>query len=322
MNYHIVAFIIGFILDLILGDPYCLPHPIRTIGTLISGLEKHLLKEDSSEKEKRSRGMLLVVIVCLITTIVTFVILLGAYAIHPVAGCMIEAIMTYQLLATKCLRVESMKVYKKLKIGNLEEARFSVSMIVGRDTKELDEKQVARAAVETVAENTSDGVIAPMLYTAIGGPVLGFLYKSINTMDSMIGYKNEKYLDFGRCAAKLDDVVNFLPARISAGFMLLATIFLGKQYNTRQAYRIFKRDRFCHASPNSAQTESVCAGALGLRLAGDTSYFGKVVKKPYIGDPVQEIEYEDIKKANHLLYATAIISEICLVVCLWGLTLL
>ena len=221
-----------------------------------------------------------------------------------------ESIMTYQILATKCLKVESMKVYKKLTTGTIEEARYAVSMIVGRDTQSLDEKQVAKAAVETVAENTSDGVIAPMLYLAIGGPILGFLYKAINTMDSMIGYKSDRYIDYGRAAAKLDDVVNYIPSRISAWLMIVACIFLGKSYSEKDALRIFLRDRYCHTSPNSAQTEAACAGALGLRLAGDASYFGKVVKKPYIGDARREIEPADIVRANRLLYGSAFICEL------------
>ena len=186
----------------------------------------------------------------------------------------------------------------------------TVSMIVGRDTEHLTEEGVAKAAIETVAENTSDGVIAPVLYTALGGPVLGFLYKAVNTMDSMVGYKNEKYLHFGRAAAKLDDVMNFLPARISALLMVGTAFISGKSYNGKQAWRIWRRDNRKHASPNSAQTESVCAGALGIQLAGDASYFGKVVKKPYIGDPTRAVEPEDIRRTNRLMNRTAWICEI------------
>ena len=240
----------------------------------------------------------------------TALILVGAYALYPRIGMVVEAVMTYQILAARCLQVESGKVWKQLKAGNLEAAREAVSMIVGRDTQNLTEEGVAKAAIETVAENTSDGVIAPMLYTALGGPVLGFLYKAVNTMDSMVGYKNDRYLHFGRAAAKLDDVVNFLPARISALLMIGAAFFSGKSYNGRQAWRIWRRDSRKHASPNSAQTESVCAGALGIQLAGDASYFGKVVKKPYIGDPKRQVEYEDIRRANRLMNRTAWICEI------------
>ena len=206
-----------------------------------------------------------------------------------------------------------MKVYYSLQSEGLETARKAVSMIVGRDTSVLDEEGVAKAAIETVAENTSDGVIAPMLYTALGGPILGFFYKAVNTMDSMVGYKNEKYLYFGRAAAKLDDLINYIPARISAWLMICAAFIGGKSYSGRQAYKIYKRDNRKHASPNSAQTESVCAGALGIRLAGDASYFGKIVKKPFIGDALRNVEYEDIKRVNKLMYLTAWLCEmICL----------
>ena len=201
----------------------------------------------------------------------------------------------------------------------------SVNVLLKEDTQMLDEAGVTRAAVETVAENASDGVIAPMLYTALGGPVLGFLYKAVNTMDSMVGYKNDRYLHFGRAAAKLDDVVNFFPARISALLMIGAAFLSGKSYNGRQAWRIWRRDNRKHASPNSAQTESVCAGALGIQLAGDASYFGKVVKKPYIGDPTRAVEPEDIRRSHTLLYMTAVLALVVfevvkVLVCLWYFT--
>ena len=320
MKYHMLAFFLGFLLDLLLGDPYCLPHPIRFIGNLIAKLEKRLLKQTDEGMQNRNseqeckKGIVLVVLVLLITVSVAAAVLLGAYMIHPYLGILAETIMTYQILATKCLKVESMKVYHCLKDRNLEEARKAVSMIVGRDTAVLDEEGVDKAAIETVAENTSDGVIAPMLYIALGGPVLGFFYKAINTMDSMVGYKNDKYLYFGRAAAKLDDLVNYIPARISAYLMILAAFCGGKSFSGKRAFFIYKRDNRNHASPNSAQTESVCAGALGIQLAGDASYFGKIVKKPYIGDRLRKVDYEDIKRVNYLLYLTAWMGEaLCLV---------
>lgn len=316
MKYHILAFGAGFLLDQLFGDPYFLPHPIRGIGWLIAKTEKTLRagnpQGNSTEREgaERRQGKLLVVIVLLFTGMLSALILFGAYAMHPGLGVVIEAVMTYQILAARCLQVESSKVWKQLNAGSLEEARKAVSMIVGRDTEHLTEEGVAKAAIETVAENTSDGVIAPMLYTALGGPVLGFLYKAVNTMDSMVGYKNEKYLHFGRAAAKLDDVMNFFPARISALLMVGTAFISGKSYNGKQAWRIWRRDNRKHASPNSAQTESVCAGALGIQLAGDASYFGKVVKKPYIGDPTRAVEPEDIRRTNRLMNRTAWICEI------------
>ena len=317
MCYHIFAFIAGFVLDLLIGDPHFIPHPVRLIGSFISFLDKRLNCDDGyniSEKKlnliKYKRGMLLAFTVIFATFAISVIIIVAAYSINLYAGVIAEAVMTWQILATKCLRVEGMRVYDALRTDGIDAGRRAVSMIVGRDTSVLDAAGVTRAAVETIAENTSDGVIAPMLYTAIGGPVLGFVYKAVNTMDSMLGYKNDKYMYFGRFAAKLDDVVNFIPARISAYLMIAAAFIGGRQFDGRNAYRIFKRDRFNHASPNSAQTESVCAGALRVQLAGDAVYFGKLVKKKYIGDGLREIEYEDIKRANRLMYITAFLCEL------------
>ena len=317
MCYHIFAFIAGFVLDLLIGDPHFIPHPVRLIGSLISFLDKRLncdAKYNISEKKlnliKYKRGMLLAFTVIFATFAMSVIIIVAAYSINLYAGLIAEAVMTWQILATKCLRVESMRVYDALRTDGVDAGRRAVSMIVGRDTSVLDAAGVTRAAVETIAENTSDGVIAPMLYTAIGGPVLGFVYKAVNTMDSMLGYKNDKYMYFGRFAARLDDVVNFIPARISAYLMIAAAFIGGRQFDGKNAYRIFKRDRFNHASPNSAQTESVCAGALRVQLAGDAVYFGKLVKKKYIGDGLREIEYEDIKRANRLMYITAFLCEL------------
>ena len=317
MCYHIFAFIVGFVLDLLIGDPHFIPHPVRLIGSLISFCDKRLNCDagyNISEKKlnliKYKRGMLLVFTVIFATFAMSVIIIVAAYSINLYAGVIAEAVMTWQILATKCLRVESMRVYDALRTDGVDAGRRAVSMIVGRDTSVLDESGVTRAAVETVAENTSDGVIAPMLYTVIGGPVLGFVYKAVNTMDSMLGYKNDKYMYFGRFAARLDDVVNFIPARISAYLMIAAAFIGGRQFDGKNAYRIFKRDRFNHASPNSAQTESVCAGALRVQLAGDAVYFGKLVKKKYIGDCLREIEYEDIKRANRLMYITAFLCEL------------
>ena len=317
MCYHIFAFIAGFVLDLLIGDPHFIPHPVRLIGSLISSLDKRLNCDagyNSSEKKlnliKYKRGMLLAFTVIFATFAMSVIIIVAAYSINLYAGVIAEAVMTWQILATKCLRVESMRGYDALRTDGVDAGRRAVSMIVGRDTSVLDAAGVTRAAVETIAENTSDGVIAPMLYTAIGGPVLGFVYKAVNTMDSMLGYKNDKYMYFGRFAARLDDVVNFIPARISAYLMIAAAFIGGRQFDGKNAYRIFKRDRFNHASPNSAQTESVCAGALRVQLAGDAVYFGKLVKKKYIGDGLREIEYEDIKRANRLMYITAFLCEL------------
>jgi adenosylcobinamide-phosphate synthase len=299
-----------------------LPHPIRLIGNLISFFDKTLLGEVDSEKRnpphERKTGVLLCVLMLLITFAVTGAVIFTAYFISSYLGIMVEAILTCYILAAKSLRVESMKVYYALSDGTIEDARYAVSMIVGRDTANLDEKGITRAVVETIAENTSDGVIAPLIYTFLGGPVLGFLYKTVNTMDSMVGYHNDRYENFGCAAARLDDFVNYIPARISAVLMILAAYLGGNAYSAKNAYRIFKRDRYNHKSPNSAQTESVCAGALSVRLAGDASYFGKLVKKPYIGDPIREIELDDIKRACRLMYITEYLCTI-IMLGLWAL---
>lgn len=307
MTISLVALVMGYILDLIFGDPYWMPHPVRFIGNLISILEKVIRR--FMPKTKRGEyigGIILTVMVVSISMVIPLVIILMAKSINTYLALTVETFMCYQILATKSLKVESMKVYDELEKNDLPSARKAVSMIVGRDTKDLTFSGVAKATVETVAENTSDGIIAPMIFIAIGGAPMGFFYKAINTMDSMVGYKNEKYMNFGRFAAKLDDVVNYLPARISAYQMILSSFFL--RYDYKNAFKIYKRDRYNHASPNSAQTESVCAGALDVQLAGNAYYFGKLYEKPTIGDDIREINYDDIKKANRLLYCTSIIS--------------
>lgn len=316
MIYHISAFFFGFILDMIFGDPHGFPHPVRLMGGLISALEKRLLDMGNRNPDRELKnGKFLADAVLLSVSAVSSAVFIAAYFAHPILGACAEAFMTYQILAAKGLKSESMKVFDRLERDDLSGARKEVSMIVGRDTDNLDAEGVTKAAVETVAENTSDGVVAPMLYCAVGGPVLGLMYKAVNTMDSMIGYKNDKYLYFGRAAAKLDDAANFLPARISAVFMLFSAFIGG--FDFKNALRIYKRDRLKHSSPNSAHTEAVCAGALGVRLAGDAVYFGKTVKKPFIGEALRKIEPEDIRRANRLMYFTAWTAEtVCILVML------
>ena len=306
---RLLALPAGFLLDLIIGDPRWLYHPVCLIGKLISILEKGIRRLfPKSHGGELAGGALEVLLVCVLTFGVPFWILKLLYGWQFWAGFVLETFWCGQLLATRSLKKESMKVYDRLKNGTIEEARYAVSMIVGRDTRDLTETGVTKAAVETVAENSSDGIIAPMLYMAIGGVPLMFLYKGVNTMDSMLGYKNEKYLYFGRCAAKLDDVANFIPARISGWLMALSTVFVGM--DTKNAVKIYRRDRRNHASPNSAQTEAAMAGALGVQLAGNAYYFGKLYEKPTIGDPVRPVEIEDIPRANRLLYATCIVGVI------------
>ena len=307
----ILPLLIGFGIDCVLGDPHSLPHPVVLIGKTISALECVLRRIFAkTPRGERAAGAVLWLIVAFLAAAVPALLLCLCGRVSPWLRLAVESVMCWQILAAKSLRDESMKVYHELEHGSIESARRAVSMIVGRDTAALDDAGVTRAAVETVAENTSDGVVAPLLYLAIGGAPLGFFYKAVNTMDSMLGYKNDKYMYFGRFAARLDDVVNFIPARISAYLMIAAAFIGGRQFDGKNAYRIFKRDRFNHASPNSAQTESVCAGALRVQLAGDAVYFGKLVKKKYIGDGLREIEYEDIKRANRLMYITAFLCEL------------
>lgn len=317
IRYHLAGFVLGCALDLIVGDPHSIPHPVALIGKLIGVFDRNLQKRRAAMK--RLYGLVMVITVISVTSLTALLILLAGYRVHPYFGCAVETVMTCQILAARSLRDESMKVYDRLVHGTLVQAREAVSMIVGRDTQALDEQHVIKAAVETVAENTSDGVIAPMLFTALGGPILGFAYKSVNTMDSMVGYRNARYEDFGRAAARLDDFVNFLPSRISALLMTAACVFCGGEYSVRGAARIWKRDRRKHASPNSAQTEAVMAGALGVQLAGDASYFGKVVHKPYIGDPIRDAVPQDIPRANRLMFMTAFL---CFIVCAGVLFLL
>lgn len=307
MNKYIffVPVIIGFLLDAVFGDPYNMPHPIRLIGNLISKLDKLLYRDDTSDRQKFIRGMILALTVIVLSAVCPLIILVICYRINIYAGIIVQGMMCYYLIAAKCLKTESMKVYSAIEKDDTEGARYAVSMIVGRDTDRLDRNGIIKAAVETVAENTSDGVTAPLFYMIIGGAVLGFVYKAVNTMDSMIGYKNDKYMYFGRFAAKLDDILNYIPARLTAVFMIIAAFISGD--NGRNAFKIWRRDRRKHKSPNSAQTEAVCAGALEIQLAGDAYYFGKLLKKDTIGDDLRPIENEDIKRANVLMYVTSVL---------------
>ena len=300
LKYHILAFVIGYVLDLIIGDPHGMPHVIRLIGKLISSVEKKIYRDS------RTAGLTLVIIVEAIVVIATFAICYGAFLVSPAVGIIIEAVLSFYCIATKSLVTESKAVADA---DTVEDARYKLSMIVGRDTDNLDEEKIYKATVETVAENTSDGVVAPLLYLCIGGPVLGLFYKACNTMDSMVGYKNDRYMNFGFCAAKFDDVLNFIPSRISALLIIISSYIL-HGFNGHDAYKIWKRDRRNHKSPNSAQSESAFAGAMGLKLAGGAFYFGKWVDKPFIGDEKKKTEKEDVYKSHKLLLVTSILCEV------------
>ena len=309
LKYYASALMAGFLLDLLIGDPRWMYHPVIFIGKTISFFERNIRRIfPVTPHGELAGGMLLVLLTLVVSGGIPVVILALTGMVHPVLQWSAGAFLCYQLLAVKCLKDESMKVYQALKTGTLEDGRRAVSMIVGRDTQALDEKGVVKAAVETVAENFSDGVLGPMFYMLIGGPVLMFLYKGINTMDSMVGYKNDRYLYFGRCAARLDDAANFIPSRL-AGILLILAAYIGN-FSGKDAKRIFLRDRKKHASPNSAQTESAAAGALQIQLAGNAYYFGKLHEKEYIGDPIREIQVEDIRRMNKLMYLASTMSAV------------
>ncbi|MCC8045387.1 MAG: adenosylcobinamide-phosphate synthase CbiB [Clostridiales bacterium] len=318
----LIAVLIGFVLDLIFGDPSTPLHPICLIGNLIAKLEKGIRRlagaEESGRIENNQRknrrefvcGIVMAVLVIVISTGIPAILLAVCYHVWFWLGVAAEAVLCFFLFAVKSLKKESMNVKSALEKDGLEAGRKMVARIVGRDTQALSATGVVKAAVETVAENFSDGVFAPMLYMMIGGGVLGIFYKSINTMDSMVGYKNDRYLYFGRFAAKLDDLVNYLPSRIAALILIVSAPRAG--LDGKNAWRIWRRDRRNHASPNSAQTESAAAGALHVRLAGDAYYFGKLYKKPFIGDDDRPIESEDIARVNRLMVTASVLSLIIL----------
>ena len=302
--HSLIALCAGFALDLVFGDPHGFPHVVRFAGWLIAATEKKLRPLFPATKSgERFSGALLVLIVTAVCTAVPLLALRALYALSFPAGLAIESFLCYQLLAARSLRDESLPVYTALKSGDLQGARRALSMIVGRDTEVLDATGVTKAAVETVAENASDGEVAPLFWIALFGVPGGCFYKAVNTMDSMIAYKNARYRYFGTCAAVLDDIVNFVPARLAGLLMVAATGLCG--YDWRGAWRVFRRDRLRHESPNSAHTEAACAGALRVQLAGPAQYEGRVEDKPFLGDPFRPVEPEDIKRAHRLLFAAS-----------------
>ncbi len=292
----ILKIYIAYILDLIFGDPYVIPHPVQAIGKLISFLEKRLI----GFSNKKFFGMILNITVLAVTFTVCY--FLQKFVI-------VEIYLMYTVFSVKCLGDEGRKVYRILKEGNLAKARKELSYLVSRDTESLEKNDIIRSTMETISENTVDGVIAPMIYMFIGGLPLAMVYKAINTMDSMLGYKNDKYAEFGYFSAKLDDAANFIPARITGGLLIpLSCFFL--RYDYKNAWKIFFRDRKNHASPNSAHPEAAAAGALGIQFGGKTSYFGREYDKPTIGDKKREFQTEDIKKNIKILYMTSFLGLI------------
>ena len=307
----VAAVVAGFLLDALLGDPRRIPHPIVAMGNAIAWLEPRLRAAfPDTPSGARRAGVVLVAVLCAGSFGATWCLIAVAGLVHPLLGFAVETWLCYQALAACELRRQSMRVVRELTREGLPAARRAVGMIVGRDTEALDERDVLKAAVETVAENTADGVVGPLVYLIVGGAPLGMLYKAVNTMDSMVGYKNERYLDFGRAAARVDDVLGFIPARLAALCMIAAAPAAG--LSAKGAWRIWRRDRFNHASPNSAQTESAMAGALGVELAGSAVYFGKLVEKPTMGDATRPIEREDVRRANRLMVLASALSLVVL----------
>ena len=304
---NLLSIYTGYILDLVIGDPYSFPHPVRFIGKLINFVEKQIRKIIKSDKGLKIAGFILWFVVVGVTLGITFIVI-QLFKFNKIAYFLVNSILIYTTLATKCLKDESVKIYKVLKTGDIEKSRIQLSYIVGRDTTNLNEKEIVRATVETVAENTVDGIIAPLFYGFIGGAPLAMAYKAINTLDSTVGYKNDKYYYLGYASAKIDDIANYIPARLGVILLSLGSLFA--RFNFKDALKIGIRDRKNHKSPNCAFSEGAVAGALGIQLGGTNVYFGKEVYKPTIGDKKREIEIEDIVRTNKIMYSSSIISII------------
>lgn len=304
---NLLSIYTGYVLDLIIGDPYSFPHPVRFIGKLISFVEKQIRKIATSDKALKIAGFFLWFVVVGVTLGSTSIVL-RLFQFNKITYFLVNSILIYTTLATKCLKDESEKIYKVLKTGDLDKSRIQLSYIVGRDTTNLSEKEIVRATVETVAENTVDGIIAPLFYGFIGGAPLAMAYKAINTLDSTVGYKNDKYYYLGFASAKIDDIANYIPARLGVLLLSIGSLFVG--FNFKDALKIGIRDRKNHKSPNCAFSEGAVAGALGIQLGGTNVYFGKEVYKPTIGDKKREIEIEDIVRTNKIMYSSSIISII------------
>lgn len=298
---NILIMILGYIMDLVFGDPYWFPHPVRFIGKLISKTEKFIRKHAKSEESLKYWGILMWLVPVVTTALVTALIVKIA-SFNKYVEIFVSAFIIYTTLSTKCLKDEATKIYNVLETGDIKKSRVQLSYIVGRDTTNLSQSEIIRATVETVAENTVDGTISPMFYGFLFGPVGAMTYKAINTLDSMVGYKNDKYLNLGCVSAKLDDVANFIPARLTAIFMPLGAFLCGM--NGANSFKIAIRDRKNHKSPNCAFAEGAAAGAIGIQLGGTNIYFGKEVYKPTIGDKKRELENYDIVRMNKLMYAT------------------
>ncbi|WP_252236667.1 cobalamin biosynthesis protein [Clostridium sp. CH2] len=297
---------IGFFLDLIIGDPENPIHPVRIIGNFASKLEK--LTRKLFKKCLKIGGLLTWLIVISITFLINFFILKIVSDFNKYLGIFLGGVVIYFCISAKGLVTEGYKVISLVRKDDIKAARKQLSFIVGRDTENLDKQDIMRAVIETIAENMSDGIIAPIFYAGLGGAPLAMAYKAVNTLDSMFGYKNDKYMEFGYFSAKLDDVFNYIPARITGFLIVLSAMILG--YDYKRSFKIYKRDRYNHSSPNSAHPEAAMAGILGVQLGGENYYFGKLVKKQTIGESIKEIEVLDVDKTSKVLYCSAILSYI------------
>lgn len=296
----------AFLIDFIAGDPSFLPHPVRLMGCYIAFFERHARKIAKTEPTEKAAGVLLLITTVGLAFFSTLYALKLAWRLNPYLYHILNVLLMYTCIAARCLADEGKRIYRALEEGDMDKSRRLLSMIVGRDTGSLDQSGITRGAVETVAENTSDGVIAPLFYMFLGGAPLAMAYKAVNTLDSMVGYKNERYLHFGQAAARFDDFVNYIPARLTGILIVLASIPMRLDY--RRSLGIMIRDGRNHSSPNSGFPESAAAGALGVQLGGTNHYFGKPVVKPTIGDPLRPLERKDIKAAIGLMYTSSILA--------------
>ncbi|WP_196001724.1 adenosylcobinamide-phosphate synthase CbiB [Clostridium sp. 1001271B_151109_B4] len=313
-----IEIILGFLLDLIIGDPQNPIHPIRIIGALCKKVEEFF--RNILKTYLKVAGLLTWIVVISVVFIFNYLLIKVTYNISPIISMILGAIMIYFCISTKALKDEGLKVVKYVIKDDIEGARRQLSYIVGRDTQSLGKEEILKAVVETVAENMSDGVIAPLFYAGIGGAPLAFLYKAVNTMDSMFGYKNDKYIEFGYFPAKLDDVFNYIPARLSGYFIGVVSFILGLDY--KNSFKIYKRDKNNHSSPNSAHPEAAVAGALNVQLGGANYYFGKLVEKPTIGDDIEKIDIDKVNNTNNILYGSSILGCVMAIIINWGISII
>ena len=301
-----IVALFAFLVDIVVGDPRSRMHPVVLVGNLISSLEKLLYHEADTDNKKMVKGALLAAFVLVFAYHMAYLLVqLSSQAGNPLLDTIVQALILSFTISPRSLSEAGRELFQLLEDGNLEKARFKVGWIVGRDTDKLSPAEVTRATVETIAENTVDGVIAPLFFFAVGGVPLAVLYRAANTMDSMLGYKNDRYLFFGRVPARLDDILNYIPARICGVLFVLSAMLLGFDY--RAAWRIMLRDARKHPSPNGGWAEASVAGALGIRLGGYNSYFGKQHFRAYMGDPLKELQQGNIMECIRLMYSASIL---------------